>query len=412
MKISNVMRWSVAGVAMAVLAALYAPMASAHGEKSQAAFLRMRTLHWIDLKWSTDRMKVNDVMELTGKVHVFSDWPETVSPPEGASFLNVGAPGPVVTRIESYLGGRFVPRSVQIERGKTYDFKLVLKARRPGDWHIHPMINVEGGGPIIGPGKWVTIEGSMADYSHEVKALTGETVDIETWKMGTFYFWTFFWWFWGWIFIWWWARRPLFLPRFIACQEGRKHEIITDADKKFGIGFMVATLVVVIFGYTSATATYPITVPLQAGVMGVMTPNPEDTSVTATTDRAEYRVPGRSIKVTITVTNNNDHPVELGEFETANVRFLNAEVLEDDTGYPANMLSEDGLAMDEGNATVGPGETRTLTFTATDAAWETERLTDIIYDPDSRFGGVLFFLGPDGQKHMVEIGGPLLPVFT
>ena len=33
------------------------------------------------------------------------------------------------------------------------------------------------------------------------------------------------------------------------------------------------------FGYTSATATYPITVPLQAGVMGVMTPNPENTSV-------------------------------------------------------------------------------------------------------------------------------------
>ncbi|MGH8627013.1 MAG: methane monooxygenase/ammonia monooxygenase subunit B [Gammaproteobacteria bacterium] len=40
----------------------------------------------------------------------------------------------------------------------------------------------------------------------------------------------------------------------------------------------------------------------------------------------------------------------------------------------------------------------------THAAWETERLTDIIYDPDSRFGGVVFFLGPDGQKHMLEIG--------
>ncbi|MGH8625444.1 MAG: hypothetical protein ACREYC_09270 [Gammaproteobacteria bacterium] len=36
MKVSNVMRWSVVGVAMAVAAALYAPMAAAHGEKSQA----------------------------------------------------------------------------------------------------------------------------------------------------------------------------------------------------------------------------------------------------------------------------------------------------------------------------------------------------------------------------------------
>ena len=42
--------------------------------------------------------------------------------------------------------------------GKTYDFKVVLKARRPGDWHVHAMMNVEGGGPIIGPGKWITID--------------------------------------------------------------------------------------------------------------------------------------------------------------------------------------------------------------------------------------------------------------
>ncbi len=45
-------------------------------------------------------------------------------------------------------------------------------------------------------------------------------------------------------------------------------------------------------------------------------------------DRAEYRVPGRSLKVTITVTNNNDYPVTLAEFETGGMRFLNAEVLE------------------------------------------------------------------------------------
>jgi len=30
----------------------YAPTASAHGEKSQAAFMRMRTIHWFDLNWS------------------------------------------------------------------------------------------------------------------------------------------------------------------------------------------------------------------------------------------------------------------------------------------------------------------------------------------------------------------------
>ena len=27
------------------------------------------------------------------------------------------------------------------------DLKVLLKARRPGDWHVHTMMNVEGGGP-------------------------------------------------------------------------------------------------------------------------------------------------------------------------------------------------------------------------------------------------------------------------
>ena len=411
MKISKTMRWSIVGVAMSMFASLYAPIAAAHGEKSQQAFLRMRTLHWMDVTWSTDRIKVNEKMEVKGKVHVFSEWPDTVDPPHEASFLNVGVPGPVFTRQESYMGGRFVPRSVSINFGKTYTFKLVLQARRPGDWHVHPMINVMGGGPIIGPGKWVTIEGSMADYTSPVTTLTGVTLDIENWALGTIWTWSIFWFVWGMAFIWYFARKPLFLPRFALCEAGRGDECNSEADKKFALGFLVATLVIVAYGYSSASAKYPITIPLQAGLIGTMVPEPEDTSVGVTTDRAQYRVPGRSIKVTITVTNNNDHAVDLAEFETAGVRFLNADVFEDETGYPANMLAEDGLAIEDGGPSIGPGETRTLTLTATDAAWETERLADLIYDPDSRFGAMLFFHGPNGENHVVEIGGPLIPVF-
>ncbi|MDQ3564744.1 MAG: methane monooxygenase/ammonia monooxygenase subunit B, partial [Pseudomonadota bacterium] len=47
--------------------------ARAHGEKSQQAFLRMRTIHWYDLNWSTDKLKVNEKMTVSGKIHVFEN---------------------------------------------------------------------------------------------------------------------------------------------------------------------------------------------------------------------------------------------------------------------------------------------------------------------------------------------------
>ena len=71
------------GLAAAVAATTLpaATPASAHGERSQQAFLRMRTLNWYDVKWSKTELNVNEEMELTGKVHVFSGWPQAVAKP-------------------------------------------------------------------------------------------------------------------------------------------------------------------------------------------------------------------------------------------------------------------------------------------------------------------------------------------
>src|SRR3977135_459464 len=52
--------------------------ADAHGEKSQAAFLRMRTLNWYDLKWSKMSVNVNEEYAITGKVHIMNAWPAPV----------------------------------------------------------------------------------------------------------------------------------------------------------------------------------------------------------------------------------------------------------------------------------------------------------------------------------------------
>jgi methane/ammonia monooxygenase subunit B len=391
-------------------AIFYTPAASAHGEKSQAAFMRMRTIHWFDLNWSKDEVAVNDTMTISGKFHVFAGWPETVDKPE-VSFLNIGIPGPVFIRAGSWIGGQLVPRSVTLELGETYEFKVLLKARRPGDWHIHTMMNVEGGGPIIGPGKWTTVTGSMGSFVNPITTLTGDTIDLETYALDSIYFWSFFWYAIGLAWLLFWVKRPMFIPRHIAVSSGKADTLISATDKKVGVAFAIGTMVIVAASMGSTNEKYPVTTPLQAGLMrGIKPIQMPETSVTVKVEDASYRVPGRAMQMTLTITNNGDSAVRLGEFNTASVRFLDAEVYEDETGYPDDLLAEEGLTSSD-NSPIAPGETRTVNVTASDAAWEVYRLADLIYDPDSRFAGLLFFFDEDGNRQMVMVDAPLIPSF-
>ena len=391
-------------------AMFYTPTASAHGEKSQAAFMRMRTIHWFDLNWSKEEVAVNDTMTISGKFFVFSGWPETVDKPE-ISFLNIGIPGPVFIRAGSWIGGQLVPRSVSLELGETYEFKVLLKARRPGDWHVHTMLNVKGGGPIIGPGKWVTVTGSMGSFVNPITTLTGETLDLETYNLSNTYFWHALWYGLGLLWVAYWSRKPLFVPRSIAVEAGKGDSLITPLDKKVTLGFAVGTILIVAVSMSSTNEKYPITVPLQAGLLrGIKSLELPAPTVAVKIEDATYRVPGRAMQMTMTITNNGDSPVRLGEFNTAGVRFMDAAVAQDETGYPDDLLAEEGLTSSD-NSPIAPGQSKTIQVTASDAAWEVYRLADLIYDPDSRFAGLLFFFDAAGNRQMVTIDAPLIPTF-
>jgi methane/ammonia monooxygenase subunit B len=407
----KVAKLSFVALLVTVTAAMfYTPTASAHGEKSQAAFMRMRTIHWFDLNWSKEEVAVNDTMTISGKFHVFAGWPETVDKPE-ISFLNIGIPGPVFIRAGSWIGGQLVPRSVTLELGETYEFKVLLKARRPGDWHVHTMMNVKGGGPIIGPGKWVTVSGSMGTFVNPITTLTGETVDLETYNLSNTYFWHAFWYALGLAWLFYWARKPMFVPRSIAVESGKADSLISAADRKVALGFAVGTIAIVALSMANTNEKFPITTPLQAGLLRGMKPieMPAPT-VSVKVEDATYRVPGRAMQMTLTITNNGDSPVRLGEFNTAGVRFLDPAVSQDESGYPDDLLAEEGLTVSD-NSALASGQSRTIQVTASDAAWEVYRLADLIYDPDSRFAGLLFFYDESGGRQMVMIDAPLIPTF-
>jgi methane/ammonia monooxygenase subunit B len=251
----------------------------------------------------------------------------------------------------------------------------------------------------------------MKDFVNPITTLTGETIDLETYNLGNTYFWHAFWYALGLAWVAYWARKPMYVPRNIAVEAGKADSLITGTDKKVAMGFAAGTIAIVAMSMSSTNEQYPVTTPLQAGLLrGIKSIEMPATTVGVKVEDATYRVPGRAMQMTLTITNNGDAPIRLGEFNTAGVRFLDAAVSQDESGYPDDLLAEEGLTVSD-NSPLAPGQTRTVQVTASDAAWEVYRLADLIYDPDSRFAGLLFFHDESGNRQMVMIDAPLIPTF-
>jgi len=384
--------------------------ADAHGEKAQAAFLRMRTLGWYDLKWSKREVNVNEEVEITGKLHILNAWPAAIRVPERC-FLNTIVPGPAMTRVGVWVGGQFTPRSMKLEVGKTYEFRTVLRARRPGHWHAHVQLSVETGGPIPGPGQYIDIKGNFADFTNPVKLLNGTTIDIEDYKLGTIYAWHGLWFIVAiaWI-AYWFSKRGL-VGRFVWVASGKAEELITPQERMVGAVTIAAVLGVVIVFYAIVASSYPNTIPLQAGdftrIQAIDEPEP---TVKVKYVRGTYKVPGREMIANLSITNEGKEPVRVGEFITAGLRFLNPDVYTQKVDYPDYLLAERGLSVSDPNP-IAPGETREITVTLQDARWDTERLSGLAYDVDSTVAGLLFLYTPSGGRSVVEISGPVIPTF-
>jgi methane/ammonia monooxygenase subunit B len=324
----------------------------------------------------------------------------------------------VLARVESYINGVPAIQSSKLELDRDYEFKTVLVGRLPGLHHVHPMLNVQGAGPLLGPGNWLTVTGSHDDFRLPATTLTGQKIDnLETWGMDRVYGWNALWFAIALAWLLWWLRRPLLIPRMRALTEkgGNRAELVTRLDYILGAALIAVTIAIVAIGFMMTEDEYPRTVPLQAS-RAVVEPLPQQKeAVSVKVEKSTYDVPGRSLKFVLTLTNKGDAPVQIGEFMTSNLRFINHDVPAAmkgvDPKYPKDLLPPTGLFVSD-NSPLAPGETRTINMDATDAAWEVERLTSLINDPDNTMGGLLFFFDAKGNRSISDIGGAMTPVFT
>jgi methane/ammonia monooxygenase subunit B len=388
---------------------------AAHGERAQLASMRMRTLHWFDISVSPTRAKVGDTIVMTGKFIPSKLWPEQLPSVADTAFLNIGTPGPKFLRIHSEVNGVPMIRSTAFEPGKVYDFKIVVRARVPGRFHIHPLVNVKDAGTLVGKGTWVDVEPAATGeaFRNEIVTLTGETVDMETVGMKSVVGWHLVWIAVGVAFLVYWLLKPeLFIPRYMRIRnlgEDQANTIITRSDFVAGGVFFTITMVLILAGYLWAEHRYPVTIPLQTGKVKVEgTPIPAG-PLQVSVENASYELAGRSLTMRMSLTNHGDQPLTIREFVTANIRFLNGPAAEAATVEGEELVAAD--ALHPSVATIPPGQTLDAVLRAEDSLWETQRMTGLIYDPDSRFAGLLFYTDASGQRYYQEIGGPILPRF-
>jgi methane/ammonia monooxygenase subunit B len=382
----------------------------AHGEAAQEAFLRMSTIQWYDTRWSASEVNVNDEIVVTGRFHVARYWPFNVPKPE-MTFLNVGVPGPVFVRVASDIGGVNAAASMPLELGHDYEYRLVLRARKPGRYHVHPMLDIRDAGPIVGPGSWVTVNGSFATFTDPITTSGGVTVDLERYGLGWVVGWHVVWLVLALLWLVYWLRKPLLIPRYEAVVQGEGEALITPTDRVMGGVMLAAASVIALVATGMASVRYPVTIPLQSNQAYPRSLRDTLPTVNVAVTRAEYQIPGRTVRMWLTVTNSGAEPVRLGEFTTANIRFLNRQVVQPESGYPDDLLAPAGLEVIP-DVAVEPGQTRDLEVVATSVAWETERLALLIKDPTSRIGGLLMFFGSQSnRRQVVEVSSPVIPTF-
>jgi len=386
--------------------AVSAGTAWAHGERSQEPFLRMRTITFYDTNWSKTRVKPGEMMDLTGKFHTFSEWPRAVYLPDSI-FLHFSVPGPSMLKKEAWMNGMPVINSTNTRLGGDYDYKMVIMGRVTGTYHVHPMVNIEGGGPLVGGGEFVTVDGDWSGFTNNVTTIDGQTINLENHGLGRIIGWWLLWVVIGVFWLGYWVVRP-FTRRIFQVGVVPEEQLVSPGDRTVGLVLMIATVLIVAIGYVTTNGAYPITIPLQTGRMDApeLTPTPEFTPYAYATVKvravtAVYTVPGRSLGMVLEVTNGSNKPQHLGGFTTANLQFRDPNLFPDarlkikvePTGY------------------IAPGQTVTVNVDATDAEWEYQRLAELIYDSDSRYGGLLEFFDADKNRQIVEVGGPVIPSF-
>jgi methane/ammonia monooxygenase subunit B len=403
----RIRRFVLAGLLAGAVLVGSAPAASAHGERAQEAFLRMRTVAWIDTTFSRTTVRQGETFTITGTAKILDAWPTRLAAGNpNTGFMGIIAPGPVVLLKERTINGVSVPTRIDIRRGGIYEFSMTVAGRRPGRWHVHPSFSVKGAGTLLGPGQWITVEENPDGFSNPVQLVGGSTVNLENYQLTPVWIWLILTFLIGlaWMIYWTVPKRTVtnlaVTSQIPLNTDGMEYGLITKKDHRNMNLFLLGTILLLAVGWVWQAAAFPVKIPQQ--VIQFAPPEPAIASAPvlaeAAVGRATYDSGTGTMTIETDVTNRSDQPINLTQFTTTTLKFT------------AGGAAGPGTVQVSPSPTIQPGSAPTkLTLTMKDPAWEAEHLVPI-GESQLLISGVLVFEA-GGEKNYTELEANLQPRF-
>jgi methane/ammonia monooxygenase subunit B len=405
----------VALVGAAAMTGLRTTSVSAHGEIAQEGFVRMEAVGWWDVRFSRSDLTQNDNMVISGTTKLLETWPSNMSNgnPE-ICYLTVVEPGARFVLVDRKINGMESPQSFFCSKGSVYNFSMTLRARDPGNWHVHPALAVKESGTLIGPGQYVNINSSPSGFSFPITLLNGRSIDVEsygTWLVLGFsaitlvlgMWWLLYWTVPGGV------KRTI--TRLRVANElplnqdgGPAVGIITRRDHRHMAYITGAAVVLTGVGFFWASSHYSGNIPLQVQWVKPPAPPVQAQLATAQATDAIYDTASDTLKIETTVTNTAKSPVTVSAFRTGNLTFLNPIA-----GLPHGDYEYQMKVSPEG--TIEPGQTGKVTISLPGDVLRKQELLPL-GQAQYVVAGVLELTDADGNRNFDTINTSLNPTST
>jgi len=398
----------------------FASPASAHGEKSQEAFLRMRTVGWTDVQFTGGKVQDGEIhvaqgdrVSLTGTAKLMDTWPDTLAAgdPE-IGYINIATQGPCVEMLERTVNGVSAPGRLEIGRGHYYKFDMTLMGRRPGRWHVHPSFAVKGAGTVLGPGQWVHVLRVKGGFTSPVTLYNGKTINMENYGLNMVWGFQIFGFLIGIVWMLWWTvpkfhrtvTNPAVTLQIPLNDDGVAVGLNSKKDHRVVNIIALFTAIFLLVGWIYQASAYPVKIPQQV-VQFTPPATAQDTApALATVDpqTAAFDPDSKVLTLEVTATNVASGPIELAEFTTSTLTF----VPQGGTAIaPAGYRHEIKVSP---SGTIQPGQSSKLTLSLDGKAFEEQHLVPI-GESQLTIAGLMVFKDAAGNRASVEIEEPLRP---
>jgi len=387
-----------------------APGAYAHGEAADEPFLKDLTVAFYDVHVAPTSITVGQPVTITGTLKVLETWPYTLDPPETA-YITPVVPGPVFVLTDRTVNGEATPGSIFVERGGIYQFSMVLEGRRPGQWHVHPGIAIQGTGTLIGPGQWVTVEPAATPFKLDVALLNGATINLEHYGGKFVWWWSFAGFLIGVVWMLYWTVPKRTVTRLAVTAQLPVNDdapdigLITPRDHMWMDLLAGLTVLMLIVGWVYMAAKFPVRLPQQTVRFAPEPISSGDHLAQVKPLGATYDDQSDTLLINVEVKNTSASPLTLKQYVMAMTAFVNGGKDEQEKAGPADFVGE--LKVDP-DGPIAPGESKKLKLTMRNHIFDEERLIPL-HDPQQAIGGLLRFENSQGKQELVTVKSVLVP---